>query len=118
MALRDNLKKRKQCFRPISIAEWDAGEPISVRALTAHEQELLSALDVDDSLPEADKLAASKNRLYATFALCFGDDKGERVYSDFEEKTLLEIAENIPVRVILQVIKEAGDFTNETTKKN
>ncbi len=118
MALRDNLKKRKQCFRPITIPEWDAGEVVTIRATTVQEQELLSALEVDESLPEKDKEIAGKKRTYCTFAVCFGDSKGERVYADFEDETLKEIAENIPLRVIIQIIKESGDFTNEITKKN
>ena len=118
MALRDNLKKRKQCFRPISIAEWDAGEPISVRALTPSEQEELASLDVDETLPEKEQEVGYKNRTYSVFAMCFGDVKGERVYGDFADTTLKEIADNIPMRVMTQIISESRDFTNETIKKN
>jgi len=118
MALRDKLKQTN-CFKVITIPEWDTGgEVISVRALTIEEQEA-----IDAARPEDDSDAKADGRKKTTFVLltfCFmlGDSAGNRVYPDASEADFKEIRSKIPAKVIQEVIRQAGEFSLEATKKN
>ncbi len=120
MALRDDLKhKKKQCFKKLEIPEWDSGAAFSVRGLSIKEQLYLRSLaDVAEPEDEAMLVRQRLNILYSTFAHCFGDERGERVYADCEEATLQEIEAAIPLRVIQIINRESAEFTSEATKKN
>lgn len=114
---RDLFKKRN--FKTITIEDFDTGgETITIRSLTTSEQESIEKFQPkDDNVSDDVKSAAYKKTMLAMFALAFGDVDGKRIYGDLEDSTLQEIADNVPMFVILRVVKLAQEYNNEQLKK-